>query len=196
MHSREYASDYGALRDEQLACLYSNGEQEAFAELAVRYMSVIRNKASELESHGADADDLFQEGLIALDMAAVSFREDKGASFRTYAGTCIRNRLISAIRSQNSGKNRINNTALSLEEQLDAAASPDTEPESVFMSVESLGELWASIEQSLSSVELSVLRRYLEGDSYEKIASELGITVKSCDNAMQRVRRKLRTLIR
>ncbi len=195
MHTKDYTAKYNALTDEQLVGLYRGGEQEAFAELAVRYMSVIRSKASELDGLGAEADDLFQEGLIALDRAAAGFDFDGAASFCTYAGACIRNRLISAIRSQNSSKNRLNRTALSLEEQLDAAASPDTEPESAFLSEESFGELWASIERSLSGVELAVLRRYLEGDSYEQAGRELGLSVKSCDNAMQRVRRKLRKLI-
>lgn len=194
MHSSFSPADHSVMTDEQLVGLYRKGDQEAFAELAVRFMAVIRSKASGLGGSGVDADDLLQEGLIALDCAAGSFNEADAASFRTYASACIRNRLISAVRKVNSGKNRINSSAVSLDTQIDTAADPETEPENLIVSVERMSELWKKIEESLSGSEFDVLRLYLEGAGYEQIADRLGISVKSCDNAMQRVRRKLRSI--
>ncbi len=195
MQSRNDATDHNTLSDGQLAALYRSGDQEAFAELAVRYMAVIRSKASDLDFPGVEADDLFQEGLIALDSAARSFQSAGTASFRTYAGVCIRNRLVSALRRAGSDKNKLNVTALSLEDQLDAAASPDTEPENVVLTKLELAELWQKIGSGLSKTELDVLRLYLEGSSFQQTSEKLGISVKSCNNAMQRVRRKLRAII-
>lgn len=194
MNSSSSPVYHNSMTDEQLVELYRKGDQEAFAELAVRFMVVIRCKTSELGGAGVDADDLLQEGLIALDSAAGSFNYADGASFRTYASTCIRNKLISTVRKANSGKNRINSIAVPLDTQLDTAASPETEPDNLIVSGERMSELWKKIEESLSVTELSVLRMYLEGASYDQIAAKLEIGVKSCDNAMQRVRRKLRTI--
>ncbi len=191
-----FQSDYGQLSDEELVALYKQGVQDAFGELSVRYIVVIRNRSAGLYNMGVEAEDLFQEGLIALHTAVTTYREDDGASFCTYASKCIRNRLISAVRKVNNNKNRINNIAVSLDCQSDNQCDPMTDPERVLMADEEVRELLELAHDNLSDMEMRVLALYIDGKSYDEISGELGIPVKSCDNAMQRVRKKLRELYR
>ncbi len=191
-----FQSDYGQLSDEELVALYKQGVQDAFGELSVRYIVVIRNRSVGLYNMGVEAEDLFQEGLIALHTAVTTYREDDGASFCTYASKCIRNRLISAVRKVNNNKNRINNIAVSLDCQNDNQCDPMTDPERVLMADEEVRELMELAHDNLSDMEMRVLALYIDGKSYDEISVKLGIPVKSCDNAMQRVRKKLRELYR
>ena len=188
----DHPEKYEALTDEQLALL-SADNQDAFTQLSMRYIIIIRNRASELRHDSTDFDDLIQEGLIGLHRAALTYRDGGGASFRTYAEVCIRNRLVSMVRMQNR-KNRLDMSSVPLEEQTDAQASSETEPENVVLAGESTTEMWERIKELLSAMELSVLKSYLDGLSYGEIAAKNGISEKACNNAMQRVRRKLRTL--
>lgn len=184
---------YESMTDEQLADACRHGEQDAFSVLSVRYLLVIKGKANAAFG-GADADDLFQEGLIGLHNAAMTYDHNAGASFRTYASVCISNRIVSAVRSANNGGNRLSSQTLPLSTQLDAPCAPETEPESRVISAETVRELWEKIRSSLSKLEFRVLTMFLEGSSYGEISVEAGISVKACDNAMQRVRRKLQIL--
>lgn len=194
MQDVEFPEKYETLSDEQLVKLCNNGVQEAFSALSVRYIFVIRNKSAELYHSGIENDDLFQEGLIGLHNAVRTFDPDNAASFRTYAGVCIRNHLISVVRAANSNKNKINSCAVPLSDQTDEPASAVSEPENVVVAKENVRELWVQIKKRLSDTEKQVLFGYLDGKSYSVIANELGITTKSCDNAMQRVRHKLKIL--
>lgn len=194
MQNVEFPEKYELMSDEELVELYNGGVQDAFGELSVRYIFVIRNRSADLYNMGIEAEDLFQEGLIALHTAVKTYSESGGASFRTYATACIRNRLVSAIRAANNLRNKINNIAVSLDDQLDEPSAPQTEPENALMADEGIRELMELAQNNLSAMEMQVLAHYIEGDSYEEIAGKLGITVKSCDNAMQRVRRKLKGL--
>lgn len=190
----EVSERFKELSDEALALMYKGGSQEAFNELFVRYLSVIRNKALELSGAGIDHDDLFQEGLIGLHSAARSYSEDGGAGFGTYAGICIRNRMISAVRSANSSRNSLNNAALPLTEDHNEIAAPDSDPDDILIAGEELKEFSRKLSQALSKQERSVLALYIEGKTYKEISECMGITVKSCSNAMQRARKKLRDL--
>ena len=194
MQDVEFPEKDEVLSDEQLVKLCNKGVQEAFSALSVRYIFVIRNKSAELYHQGIEKDDLFQEGLIGLHNAVRTYDPDSTASFRTYAGVCIRNRLISAVRAANSNKNKINSCAVPLSDQTEEPASAVSEPENVVVAKENVKELWIQIEKRLSDTEKSVLSGYLDGKSYDSMAKELGITKKSCDNAMQRVRKKLKIL--
>ncbi|MBQ8135397.1 MAG: sigma-70 family RNA polymerase sigma factor [Clostridia bacterium] len=194
MQDVAFPEKYETLSDEQLVKLCNNGVQEAFSALSVRYIFVIRNKTAEIYHSGLENDDLFQEGMIGLHNAVKTFDPYNTASFRTYAGVCIRNHLISVIRAANSNKNRINSYTVPLSDQTDEPASAVTEPENVVVAKENVRELWVQIEKKLSDTEKQVLFGHLDGRSYSEIANKLGITAKSCDNAMQRVRHKLKIL--
>ena len=138
MREFEYPEKYKDISDEKLVCLCREGVQDAFAALSVRFIFVLKNKSEELKGNGVEPEDLFQEGLIGLNDAVVSFDENGGAAFRTYAGVCIRNRMISAVRKANSSGNLITNSALPLSEQTDAPSAYYTEPEKAFAAREKL----------------------------------------------------------
>ncbi len=192
MQGRNISEGLEHMTDEEVVKLYQDGVQDTFGELSVRYICVIRNKSADFYDMGIEAEDLIQEGLIALHAAAVSYSARKGASFKTYATVCIRNRLASAVRSANNAKNRINNTAVSLEEQPGSTADLLSEPECCLIATENVREITEYARGKLSITERRVLSLYIDGRTYEEIAKELGISIKACDNAMQRVRRKLR----
>ncbi len=185
--------DFEGLSDTQLLRLYKNGNQTAFQQLAIRYIFIIRAKAYNLYNKGVESEDLFQEGLLALHYAACSFDENGDVPFSTYAGVCVRNRLISAVRTANTNKNRINNISVYLDDTESNSYSLN-DPENILIIREDLEKLTDYIKTNLSKTELRVLSLYLDGSSYNKIASVLGITKKSCDNAMQRVRKKLKII--
>ncbi len=182
---------FKSLTDEELVRIYLNGEQKAFTSLAVRYVLMIANRAAGLYSSHIEKDDLFQEGLLGLHNAVCHFDPDGSASFRTYASVCIRNKMLSAVRYSNSDKNKINNGTSSLDDVPDVPLPSDCEPENAVIIKESRILLENRIRKSLSQTENSVLQLYLSGLTYEQISHKLGISRKSCDNAMHRVRTKL-----
>lgn len=180
--------------DSQLACLVSNGNSAAFVELTARYMSLIRVKAAPFRGTMLEADDLCQEGLWGLLCAARTYDVSGKAAFRTYAGVCISNRIIMAYRAAASRKNSPLNNFVSLNDDGLEMDMPDstTNPETVFMDRESVVAIQQRIQQNLSKTEQQVLILYLSGCSYHGVAAKLGITSKAVDNALQRVRLKLK----
>lgn len=182
-------------RDSQLAALVRNGDSDAFLELTSRYMMLIRAKAAPFHSTMLEADDLCQEGLMGLLDAVRSYREDGGASFRTYAGTCISNRIIMAYRWAAGRKNLPLNNFVPLNEEGNSYrtfAEEDADPEKMLVEEENLRLLKQFISHELSKMERQVLMLYLGGYTYKEIANSLRITSKAADNALQRVRRKLK----
>ncbi len=182
------------MSDEELVRCYNGGVQDAFGELSVRYIFVIRSEAGKFYNMGIETDDLYQEGLVALHSAVKSYSDDGRASFRTYAGVCIRNRLLSAVRAANNNKNFINNVTVSIYDEPVEIPAPMTEPERIVVADEELNDVIRTAKRKLSELEFNVLSLYIDGNSYEDIAKLLGLSVKVCDNAMQRVRRKLKDL--
>lgn len=178
------ANGFGEFSDNELIKLFREGNQTAFHQLVLRYMFAIKRKAADMNCRSMDFDDLVQEGFLGLYNAVNGYDERGGASFRTYAMVCIRNRMLSALRS--AGR-EIDTEELS--EEIPARA--ETEPENAFIIKEDFARLVRYIEEKLSKSELKVLSLYLEGKSYDEIASELNKSRKFCDNAMQRVRKKL-----
>jgi len=183
--------------DDQLSALVSSGNADAFVELTTRYLSLIRVKAAPFRSAILETDDLCQEGLLGLLSAARSFQSGGKANFKTYAGVCISNRIITAYRSAAGHKNFLLNNSLSLNDNtdrdldvrlpLDMVANPET----LLIDRENLEIVKTRIKQTLSKMEQQVLFLYLGGYSYAEIAANLHISFKAADNAIQRVRRKL-----
>ena len=179
--------------DNELCRLCRAGDESAFRVIASRYYLMLKKYASRFAVNGIDSDDLFQEGLIALHNAAMTYDENADAAFRTYAGVCVRNRMISAVRHHQTMKKR-NVDAGSIEDEHEIPSAPETDPLNAVIMSESLKAFYEFLRNKLSSSESRVLDLYLEGLSYDDIAQRLGITRKSCDNAMQRIRKKLRAL--
>ena len=183
------------MSDAELVELAAKNDQEAFACLFGRYNAMIHAKAS-AKSRLCDSDitdDLAQEAAIGFLNAVRSYDPSKGASFHTYADRCIENALISEIRRYLS----VSNSAIDCHEQLDDAAisssyymdSSSKDPEGLVLD----GESASAVYSGLSKLERSVLELRLKGMSYEDISKKLGISAKSVDNAIQRVRQKFKS---
>lgn len=189
---------YTDYTDGQLAGLVKEGNSEAFAELTARYMFLVRAKATPFHSTQIEIDDLCQEGLLGLLSAARTYDASNRASFRTYAGVCIANRVIMAYRSAASRKNRPLSDFVSLSESGAPELSlpgVDCDPEALLSDSENVRMMWQRMKAELSPLELQVLQLYLSGYSYGEISERLSITTKAADNALQRVRAKLKNRI-
>lgn len=184
--------------DTQLAGLVKSSDSNAFVELAARYLSFVKVKAACYRSAMLEADDLCQEGLMGLLNAARSYDPASGTSFRTYAGVCINNRMIMACRTAASKKNLPLKNFISLSEDDSVIGMQDStaNPETVFIDGEDLKLFRQYLEKALSPLEQRVLMLYFGGSSYSEIAAKLGITTKAADNALQRVRLKLKKLFK
>ncbi len=189
---------YYGVSDEELAALAVN-EPQAFSELLNRYYRIILYKIAGVKACGMDADDLMQEALIGLYGAVSTFSPAEGAAFGTYAGVCIDNRLRSAVRNSARDKNKPLTHYMELsdyyrqEEDAFSTADKGTDPEATVLIDESVAELRQRLKKLLSDREYQVFTQYhLQDCSYEEIAKSLGMDAKAVDNALQRVRRKLK----
>ncbi len=171
------------LSDEELVRL-ALCDREALSALIIRYYPIAVCKARKMAHDGSDADDILQEGVLGLLDAVKSFDKDNGAAFRTYANICMRNRMLNAV----SAAARKSEALEDIEEQQDSESSP----ESIVVQREHEKLLFENISHMLSVNEWSVLQLYLNALPYSEIAKRLGVSVKSVDNAMQRVRKKLK----
>ena len=178
--------------DEYLVDCAQKGDRKAETSLLRRHGDMVRRIVSGFRSEGMEAEDLQQEGMLALFYAVYSYLPDRGASFRTYATVCIRNRLRSCARAADAIKNIPMKDYVPLDELDEKYVADYADPERAVISSESAAELFGFIRQSLTPLERNVLSGFLKGYSYEETAQKLGITKKAAANAMQRVRAKLK----
>ena len=191
--------DYAELSDTELQALSAEGDRTAEEHLAERYLQLVRICARPLFLAGGDSEDLIQEGMFGLLSAIRQFRPEGGSSFRTFAETCIRTRLYSAIRSASRLKHIPLNDGMSFEQLSEEtgirlSAIPEIfqrTPEDQVLARESKEELYHALSTRLSKLEKRVLDLYLDGLSYQDIAAKLEKDAKSVDNAVQRIRHKL-----
>jgi RNA polymerase sporulation-specific sigma factor len=183
---------------------YRRGDVSALDALMLRYHQFVRLKASSYFLAGGDADDLVQEGMLGLYKAVRDYREDRQASFRSFAELCITRQIITAIKTATRQKHQPLNGYLSFShtpgdssEDSDCSladvlpGSSVHDPVNQVISSEELESLKNCLTRLLSSLESRVLRLYLQGLSYEKIAGNLGCDCKTVDNALQRIKRKV-----
>ncbi len=169
-------------------------DKQAFSDLICRYTPMIQASVVSKAETPDEVKDLTQEGLMGLFEAVKTYDAEKGVRFATYAGVCIKNKIMSALRSRSRSAVAIDGDG----EQLTSAVKDETydaDPEKVAIDRVSVGELMGTAVEVLSKRELEIFERYLGGSSYEVIADELCLPLKSVDNAMQRVRRKLRSVL-
>ena len=189
------------MSDEDLITLIKSENKEALDFLLNKYKDLVYMKVSKYFIIGAERDDIVQEGMIGLYKAIKSYKEDKHNSFKTFANMCIERQLITAIKTSNRQKHMPLNSYLSLntsayddeEEQtlIDILNNNTVEdPLDTITKQEYYKSVEQSIDNSLSDFEKQVLRKFIKGDSYIKIAEELESPVKSVDNAIQRIRKK------
>ncbi len=200
------AVDYGALADEQVVSLARDNDSQALEYIFNKYKNFVRSKARSYFLIGADREDIVQEGMIGLFKAIRDFREDKLSSFRAFAELCITRQIITAIKTATRQKHIPLNFYVSLnkpvfDDESDRmlidvlTATKITNPEELFIGQEELRTIENRIGETLSQFEWSVLSSYLQGRSYQEIAVDLNRHVKSIDNALQRVKRKLEKLL-
>lgn len=190
------------LLDEQIIEQVHQGNTEALEYLITKYRLFVKSKARSYFLIGADKEDIIQEGMIGLYKAIRDFKGDKLSSFRAFAELCVTRQIITAIKTATRQKHIPLNSYVSLDKPmydeesertlLDIIISPISEdPEHLFINREDFSHLERKMAEVLSELEQQVLARYLEGQSYFEISEELNRHVKSIDNALQRVKRKL-----
>lgn len=185
--------DAPRLPDETLVEQYRQRDSQALAELMGRYLPLIHKFAIQYQDV-LDFDDLVQEGCIGLLDAVRSFHLDSHTLFSSYAMVCVRNRIRKAVEKSMSGKARVLTESLPLD---DAAVRPDhLTPEKICIDRETLESVLEAVNTRLSPLERQILLASLSGQDYHTIAEALNISPKSVDNALQRVRRKLKSIHR
>jgi RNA polymerase sporulation-specific sigma factor len=200
--------DIGDASDEELIALYRQGSGPAVESLLQRYRDFARLKARSYFLAGADKDDIVQEGMIGLYKAIRDFSAEKQTSFRGFAEICITRQIITAVKSATRRKHLPLNQYVSLSKPLAADEDQDwvlqdvietkqvSDPAELVISNDELRSIKLVFAEILSDFEAEVLHMYVEGKSYQEIAEHLNRHVKSIDNALQRIKRKVELHLR
>ena len=198
----DLAQRYNEKTDEEVVVLCHEGDNLAEEYLLDKYKNFVRARARSYFLIGADHEDIVQEGMIGLYKAIRDYRPEKLSSFRAFAELCVTRQIITAIKTATRQKHIPLNSYVSLNKPLFDEESDRTlmdvimegrvsNPEEILINQEDLIHVNDRIKRVLSSLEQQVLSAYLDGKSYQEIAETLGRHVKSIDNALQRVKRKL-----
>ena len=179
--------------EDKLALMAKQGDPEAFTSIVAKRLPYIREKASRYSVAGVEAEDIVQEALIGLLKAIRCYDADK-SSFSTFADLCENSAMADAVRRALSANNRSFADAVAGDnfEELEGMKNPRLSPEEQLVAWEQANEWKNKITSLLSEFEQNALKLYLRGHSYSEISSLLVTPVKAVDNALQRVRRKLR----
>ena len=191
-------SRYDNIKDEELIARFREGEEGISDYLMEKYKELVRKKARAMFLIGGDTDDLIQEGMIGLFKAIQDYRSDREASFHTFAGICIDRQLYSAVKNSTRQKHIPLNSYVSLSEEEETGTLEglwSENPEALVIDRENTGLLEKEISKALSPMENKVFDLYLRGYGYVQIAEMMGKKPKSIDNALQRIRMKIRDYI-
>ena len=195
--------DLTDIADEDLVVRYREGDVVALETLLNKYRNFTRMKARSYFLIGADKDDIVQEGMIGLYKAIRDFNHDRQTSFRAFAEICITRQIITAIKTATRQKHIPLNSYVSLSKPLAMDEDQDrslgdvlhtahvTDPAELLVSNEEMNSIKIAFSEILSDFEADVLHLYVEGKSYQEISEHLGRHVKSVDNALQRIKRKV-----
>jgi RNA polymerase sporulation-specific sigma factor len=190
------------MEDERLVECVHEGDSDALEYLINKYKNFVRAKARSYFLIGADREDIVQEGMIGLYKAIRDFRGDKLSSFKAFAELCITRQMITAIKTATRQKHIPLNSYVSLDKPIYDEESDRTlmdvicgtrvtDPEQLIINQEEFDDIELKMSEILSDLERKVLMLYLDGQSYQEISADLNRHVKSIDNALQRVKRKL-----
>ena len=194
--------DFESMTDEQVVVLAQETDGPALEYLLNKYKNFVRTKARSYFLIGADHEDIVQEGMIGLYKAIRDYKAERLSSFRAFAELCVTRQIITAIKTATRQKHIPLNSYISLNKPiyeedsdrplLDVITEEGmSNPEEMIIDREDLSVIEGKIGQMLSDLEKEVLVRYMEGKSYVEIADEMHRHVKSIDNALQRIKRKL-----
>lgn len=195
-------ADFEQMEDEYLVDYVREGDSGALEYLITKYKNFVRAKARSYFLIGADHEDIVQEGMIGLYKAIRDFKGDKLSSFKAFAELCITRQIITAIKTATRQKHIPLNSYVSLDrpiydEESDRtlldviSGTRVTDPEELLINQEEFDDIELKMGEILSDLERKVLMLYLDGRSYQEISVDLKRHVKSIDNALQRVKRKL-----
>nr|WP_279577082.1 RNA polymerase sporulation sigma factor SigH [Planococcus ruber] len=201
-HEQVQTHRFTEMTDEELVSLVHSGNTEALDFLITKFRHFVRMKARSYFLIGADKEDIIQEGMIGLYKAIRDFRSDKLSSFRAFAELCIIRQIITAIKTATRQKHIPLNSYVSLDKPIYDEESDRTlmdvltgtgvdDPEELMINNEEFLYMEEKMGEVLSDLEREVLALYLDGQSYQEISDKLERHVKSIDNALQRVKRKL-----
>jgi len=188
--------DHGEEHDNVLWRLASTGDTEAEEQLIAKYSRLVRICSRPYFLAGGDSEDLIQEGMIGLLSAVRKYDPERKVMFKTFAELCIRRRINSAIKSAARYKHLPLNDYVSFESpQFDESSAQAPyllrDPEDLVIARERIREITGGFIKELSGFESQILGLYLDGLSYEEMASKVNKSPKSVDNAVQRIRKKL-----
>jgi len=178
--------------DEELICRLRAGESSIEEYLLEKYKPFVRKKSRVLFLVGGDREDLIQEGMIGLFKAIRDYKEDSGVPFASFAVLCVERQMYTAIEAAGRMKNAPLNGYISLSEE--AEHLMDGGIEEAVIEKASYQQLYDKVRSMLSALENEVLELYLEGKDYIEIARILGKSDKSIDNALQRIKAKIRKI--
>ena len=195
-------TSYRKYDDRLLVSMANCGNQLAENYIINKYKKIVKMKARTYFLVGADKEDIIQEGMIGLYKAVRSYNDLKLSSFRIFAEICINRQIITAVKMALRQKHQPLNFSVSLNQPIYFENSDRTlldivndvninDPMCLFLTKERFRELNINLKKLLSKLEIKVLESYLEGKTYREIASEIKKTVKSVDNAIQRIKSKL-----
>ena len=184
----EIASQISEYSDEELCGFVASGQRDAEEELVKRYLRPVRVCARPYFLAGGDSEDLIQEAMFGLLKAIREFDPGHDARFKTFAEVCIRNRIRSAVTNAARSKHAPLNDSVPFESPM---LGTQVSPEELYISREEETERMSRLEQQLSPLERNVLRLFLLGLSYQEISEQVGRSIKSVDNTVQRIRRKV-----
>ena len=206
--AEELRSDkYDQMSDDELIEIIHKGDTQAEEKLIKRYKNFVLAKSRSYFLVGADREDIVQEGMIGLYKAIRDYEIDRLASFRAFAELCITRQIITAIKAATRQKHQPLNSYISLNKPIYDEESDRTlldvlkggklsNPENLFISNEKYELIERKLTEILSELEFDVLQEYLKGKSYKEIADTLDKHVKSVDNALQRVKRKVEDFLK
>ncbi len=177
--------------DEELLEMRKDHDDGITDHLMIKYKNLVRSRAGSMYILGADEEDLIQEGMIGLYKAIRDYSSDKDVKFITFASLCVSRQMYTAIQSADRQKNVPLNSYVSIYEE-DFQKEGGANPEEEFLDKERVGQIEEAFEKELSSLERKVLDLHLVGMDYHEIAQILGKTDKSVDNALQRIKTKIK----
>lgn len=196
-------NDYEQYTDEELIVRLRDGEEKITDYIMDKYKNLVKSKAKSMYILGADREDLIQEGMIGLFKAIRDYDIGRDASFCTFADLCVSRQMYTAVQAAGRKKHSPLNTYISLYSNTtekeggfhSLISKTDVNPEDLLIDKENVELIEKTIERELSSFEKQVLDLYLTGMKYTQIAKVLGKDEKSTDNALQRIKNKLKKLM-
>lgn len=182
---------YKNATDDELLLLINESDEDALNFLLDRYKPIVKIKARMYFLVGGDTDDLIQEGMIGLFNAIKKYDKSVNTRFKTFAEICVDNQIKTALRNNNRLKHSTLNDSISIEKFTDFSLNEDDTPLQMILSNENYNELVENMNNTLTGFEKQVLYEYLQGNSRSEIAYSLEKGIKSIDNCLFRIRRKI-----